>query len=83
MMSYVKVSPGGKNLIWCIVNLDPQQKQSGYVEIPKEALGLKGRWINLKVEELLTGETYHWFNDWNYVELRPEEYPMHVFKVGL
>ncbi|TAK48079.1 MAG: DUF3416 domain-containing protein [Saprospiraceae bacterium] len=81
IMSYVKTSPDGENLIWCIVNLDPQQKQSGYVEIPKEALGLKGKWINLKVEELLTGKTYHWFNDWNYVELRPNEYPLHVFKV--
>jgi len=81
IMSYVKASPDRKNLIWCIVNLDPQQKQSGYVEIPKEALGLKGRWLNLKVEDLLTGKTYHWFNDWNYVELRPNEYPLHVFKV--
>ncbi|MFQ5446493.1 MAG: maltotransferase domain-containing protein [Saprospiraceae bacterium] len=82
IISYIKVSPDGKNRIWCIVNLDPQHKQSGYVEIPKEALGLK-RWVNLKLEDLLTGETYHWFNDWNYVELRPQEYPLHLFKVEL
>lgn len=83
IISYIKVSPDGKNRIWCIVNLDPQHKQSGYVEIPKEALGLKSRWVNLKLEDLLTGETYHWFNDWNYVELRPQEYPLHLFKVEL
>ena len=83
LLSFVKTTPDKKNVIWCIINLNPSSNQSGYVEVPKEVLGLKGRWFNLEVTDLLTGETYHWFNDWNFVELSLDRYPMHVLKVKL
>ena len=81
IMSYVKVSADKQNIIWCIVNWDPLNTQSGYVEVPKELLGLSGR-VNLQVQDLLTNEVYHWFNDWNYVELNPHRYPAHIFRVN-
>lgn len=80
LMSYVKRSNDGANTIWCIANFDAQFTQSGYVEVPKKLLGIEGR-VNLKVTDLLTGETYYWFNDWNYVELNPSKQPMHVLLV--
>ncbi len=83
LLSYIKLTNDNRNLIWCVVNLDPVNKQSGYVEVPKELLEIKGRWLNLKVTELLTGEVYHWFNDWNYVELKPSLSPIHILKVEL
>jgi starch synthase (maltosyl-transferring) len=83
LMSFVKTSPDMKNIIWCIVNLDPLKKHSGYVEIPKDLLGLKGRWFNVEVVDLLTGESYHWFNDWNFVELSPDRFPIHVLSVKI
>lgn len=81
LISFIKTTHTGEQAIWCIINLDPHQKQSGYVEVPRKALGIKSRWINLQVTDLLTGEVYHWFNDWNYVELNPLKYPIHLFKV--
>jgi starch synthase (maltosyl-transferring) len=80
IMSYVKVSADQQNIIWCIVNWDPLHTQTGYVEVPKELLGLTGR-VNLQVQDLLTNEVYHWFNDWNYIELNPHRYPAHIFRV--
>ncbi|MEN0005656.1 MAG: maltotransferase domain-containing protein, partial [Bacteroidota bacterium] len=81
LMSYVKQSADGSNTIWCIVNFDPHHTQAGYVEVPKQLLGITGSNIHLKVTDLLTDETYHWFNDWNYVELNPNRYPGHIFLV--
>jgi hypothetical protein len=51
------------------------------VEIPRDLLGLRGKWFNLEVTDLLTNETYHWFNDWNFVELRTDKYPLHILKL--
>ena len=84
LMSYVKVNPDGSDAIWCIINWDTMHTQSGFVEVPKELLGItSGRRVNLKVEDMLTNEIYHWFNDWNYVELNPEKWPIHIFRVAL
>jgi starch synthase (maltosyl-transferring) len=81
LMSYVKQTEDGSDTIWCIVNFDTVNKQSGYVEVPRELLGIKGHNINIKVTDLLTGESYHWFNEWNYVELDPHRYPAHILLV--
>lgn len=83
LISFLKTTHTGQDAIWCIINLDPEKKQGGYVEVPRKALDLKSRWINLQVTELLTGEVYHWFNDWNYVELNPSKLPIHIFRVNL
>ncbi len=78
LMSFIKFNEDRSNIIWGIVNFDPRHTQTGFVEVPKTLLGIEGR-INLKVRDLLTEDSYHWFNDWNYVELNPNQYPMHIF----
>lgn len=80
LMSYVKLSDDGSNVIWCIANFDVNNTQAGWIEVPKQLLGIEGR-VNLKVTDLLSGETYYWFNDWNYVSLNPWKYPIHILKV--
>ena len=83
LMSYIKLTEDRSNIIWCVVNFDTAYSQAGYIEVPKELLGFEGRMVNLKVTDLLTGDTYHWFNEWNYVELNPGKWPIHIFKVEL
>lgn len=83
IISFVRATDDRKNIIWCIINLDPNLPHTGYVEVPKELLGLKGKWFNLQVRDLLTDEVYHWFNDWNFVELKPDKYPLHILKLEL
>lgn len=80
LMSYIKLTDDKQNVVWCIVNFDTEHKQSGYIEVPKQLLGIE-RNVNLKVTDLLSGEVYHWFNEWNYVELNPDLYPAHILLV--
>ncbi len=78
LMSYVKIS--GDNVIWCIVNLDNEREIWGGVEVPEELVGTAG-WGRLKMEDLLTGETYYWGQRWNSVGLNPYKSPIHIFRV--
>jgi starch synthase (maltosyl-transferring) len=80
LMSYIKLTPDKSNIIWSIVNFDTEHTQTGYVEVPKPLLGIEGN-VKLKVTDLLTGAIYHWFNEWNYVALDPEQYPAHILLV--
>lgn len=83
LMSYVKATEDLSNIIWCIASFDTAYPQAGFVEVPKQLLGIDGLMVNLKVTDLLTGDTYHWFNEWNYVELNPSKWPLHIFKVEI
>ena len=81
IMSYVKLTADKSNIIWCIVNFDVNNTQWAHVEVPKQILGIEN--VQLKVHDLMTNETYYWFNDWNYIELNPHKCPMHILKVEI
>lgn len=81
MMSYVKKEDDG-SVIWCIANLDASHSQSAFVEVPKALLGIEN-YVNLRLHDLLTDQYFEWRNDWNYVELNPSYYPMHILKVEI
>ena len=93
LLSYVKISEntvdagnpdaigkGSKNIIWCIANLDTEGTTTGWINAPKALFGITGS-MNLVVTDLLSGETYRWHDEWNYVELNPYKSPIHIFKV--
>ncbi len=82
LMSFLKISADGRNIIWCIVNFDPEHTQAGMIEVPKQLLGVKSG-QRLKLEELLLGETYFWSTESNYVELNPYRYPAHILRLSL
>ena len=82
LMSYIKLTEDKSNIIWCIVNFDTEYQQSGFVEVPKQLLGIE-RNVNIKVTDLMSGDVYHWFNEWNYVELNPNQNPAHILKVEI
>jgi starch synthase (maltosyl-transferring) len=68
------------NVILTIVNIDPANTQSGWVEVPLALLGLAPD-QPFQVEDLLTGNRYTWRGSWNYVELNPQVTPAHVFRI--
>ena len=82
LIAYLKATDDLKSIVLVIVNLDPNQKQTGYVQVPMGRLSL-GRMINLKLQDLITGDTYTWTQEWNYVELEPNKMPFHLFKVEI
>jgi len=80
LMSYIKLTDDFTNVIWCVASFDENNTQSGWVEVPRDVLHLTGP-FSLELTDLLTEKTYEWKNDWNFVQLNPDEYPMHIFQV--
>lgn len=78
LIAYVKATDDLANIILTVVNLDPDNKHSGYVQLPK-ALLKPGDKINVKLHDLVTDERYTWTQEWNYVELNPHKMPFHLF----
>ncbi|GAB3529691.1 alpha-1,4-glucan--maltose-1-phosphate maltosyltransferase [Pontibacter brevis] len=78
-LCYVKWSSDFSNKIVVVVNLDPYNTQSGWVQVPLAELKMNpGQYV---VHDLLTERKYTWKDEWNYVELRPREMPVHVFRI--
>jgi starch synthase (maltosyl-transferring) len=63
-----------------VVNVDPYHRQSGYVELDLDVLGLDPAEPFL-VSDLLAGGHFRWQGARNYVELDPHVTPAHVFAV--
>jgi starch synthase (maltosyl-transferring) len=77
LLAYAKTAPGG-DVVVTVVNLDPQWKQSGFVEVPTVDAG----GARYEVDDLISGEGFDWRSDqWNYVELDPAVTPAHVLHV--
>ena len=80
IIAYTKATDDLSNVILTVVNLDSYNTQSGWVELPLEALGIDpGQ--PYQVQDLLTGARYTWNGRWNYVELNPHAIPAHILQV--
>ena len=67
-------------MILVVVNLDPGKEQTAWLDLNMDALGLP-RQGSFVVEDLLSGASYTWKDQRNYVALRPSEMPAHVFRI--
>jgi starch synthase (maltosyl-transferring) len=63
-----------------VVNLDPHHTQSGFVNLPLDKLGIEED-RPYQANDLLTGAHYVWNGRRNYVELRPDALPGHIFQM--
>ena len=79
LLCYSKVA--GDDRVIVVVNLDPLNTQSGFVDLDPSALGLEPG-APFKVSDLLTGEHYAWHTGRNFVMLAPGRAPAHVLVVG-
>ena len=62
-----------------IISLDSQYTQSGMVQLPLQELGIRpGK--PLQIHDLITDNSYFWYQEWNYVEL-PPTLPFHIFQI--
>jgi starch synthase (maltosyl-transferring) len=82
LMAYVKATEDLRDAFLIVVNLDPHNRHSGFVQLPKERLKLKDH-VNVKLHDLITDEHYTWTQEWNYVELDPYKMPFHLFKLEI
>jgi len=76
------VAPGEPdNIILVAINLDPNNEQGGWIDLDLKSLGIAHD-ETFDVEDLLTGVHYKWHDRSNYVALRPDVQPAHVFRVA-
>lgn len=80
LLAFLKITDDLSDIVLVVVNLDPHQVQSGYVQIPVRKMKLEAG-INVKLHDLVTNDQYTWAQEWNYVMLDPYKMPFHLFSV--
>jgi starch synthase (maltosyl-transferring) len=80
ILFYSKMTAARDNIILVVVNLDPHRKQNSFVHVPVEQFGQMES-DEYRVQDLLSGATYTWRGQRNYVELDPLVQPAHIFLV--
>jgi starch synthase (maltosyl-transferring) len=82
LLAFLKATDDLSNVVLVVVNLDQYNRQSGYVQLPKERLKLESA-INIKLHDAIMDEHYTWTQEWNYVEIDPAKMPFHLFIVNV
>ena len=80
IIAYSKSNADESNQVLVVVNLDPHHKQSGFIDLPLDELGIDAR-QPYQAHDLLTDARYLWQGTHNYVELNPETVPAHIFVI--
>jgi starch synthase (maltosyl-transferring) len=78
ILCYSKSSGGNRILV--AINLDPTQEQAGWIDLDLKQLAIPHNEY-FEIEDLLTGIHYHWHDRSNYVALRPDVMPAHIFRL--
>ncbi|MBI4194303.1 MAG: alpha-1,4-glucan--maltose-1-phosphate maltosyltransferase [Betaproteobacteria bacterium] len=80
LICYAKMDETGDNAIVTVVNLDPRNPHSGWVDLDLALLGIDSH-LQYQMHDLLTGARYLWQGSRNFVMLDPARVPAHVFRV--
>jgi starch synthase (maltosyl-transferring) len=80
LLCYSKHNADGTNIILVVVNLDPQNAQSGFIEVPLDEWGLDSHTI-YQAHELLSDSRYDWQGARVFVTLSSAECPACVYRL--
>jgi len=80
LVAYLKQDVPTGNVVLTVVNLDPYNTQSGWIELDLAALGLSTGEA-FQVHDLLSDQRYTWRGPRNYLILDPYRLPAHVFRL--
>jgi starch synthase (maltosyl-transferring) len=80
IIAYSKSSEDGSNVVLVVVGLEPHYKQSGFITLPLQDLGIDPH-QPYQAHDLLTDARYLWHGTRNYVELNPRTVPAHIFVI--
>jgi starch synthase (maltosyl-transferring) len=80
LIAYSKVSEDRAEKILVIVNLDPVNRQMGWIEVVLKEFRLAAD-ESYELHDLLTDRKYAWQGSRNYVELNPAQMPGHIFRI--
>ncbi|MBI2219678.1 MAG: alpha-1,4-glucan--maltose-1-phosphate maltosyltransferase [Acidobacteria bacterium] len=80
LICYSKRSPDGGDALLIVANLDPHVMQHGWIRVPVAEFGLVPD-RGYEAHDLLSGETYYWHGEWDYVRLDPQLRPGHILRL--
>lgn len=80
MLAYAKALPEQGDVLVIVANLDPHNPQQGWLRLPLAEFGLAAE-RPFRMHDLLTGASYLWQGEHNYVRLDPHAEVAHVFAV--
>jgi starch synthase (maltosyl-transferring) len=80
VICYVKRDEASANTLIIVVNMDPHHTQGAHVQIPARLLGMQDTHA-YGITDLLSGDSYTWRGETNYVQLNPHDMPAHIFQV--
>ena len=80
LIAYVKHDVASRNIVLTIVNLDPYNTQSGWLDLDLTGFDIE-RDQRYQVHDLLSDQRYQWTGSRNYVSLDPYRLPAHVFRL--
>ena len=80
LIAYVKTSADGASVVLAVVNLDPHNVQSGWLELDADVLGVDAG-QSFQVHDLLSDQRFRWQGARQFVSLDPSRSPAHIFAV--
>jgi starch synthase (maltosyl-transferring) len=80
LLAFYKWNDDRTNQLLIIICLDQYYAQQGNVQLPLNDIGIH-QGHQFRVEDLVTGSSYNWSHEWNFVELHPT-LPFHIFKIN-
>lgn len=80
LLCYGKYSEDRAEIVICVVNLDTQWPQSGWIDLPLKTFDLSET-RPYQVHDLLSDVRYLWSGPRNFVKLDPSKAPAHIFRL--
>jgi starch synthase (maltosyl-transferring) len=80
LIAYVKSDAAADNIVLTVVNLDPYNTQSGWIDLDLNRLKIDAD-QPYQVHDLLSDQRYQWRGRHNYVLLDPQRMPAHLFRL--
>jgi starch synthase (maltosyl-transferring) len=80
VLVYSKRSLDPAHAILVVANMDPHHRQSSWVDLSLDVLGLNPG-ETFQLHDLLSGDRFLWHGPHNFVELDPSHSPAHIFRV--
>jgi starch synthase (maltosyl-transferring) len=79
VIAYYKFDDTKENETLMIASLDAYNTKQAWVKLPLKSLAINHDQA-ITVVDLITGNSYQWDKEWNFVELHPD-LPFHLFKI--
>jgi starch synthase (maltosyl-transferring) len=80
LLAYSKTNADGSQAVLVVVNLDPHNTQTGFIDVDLAAIGLHEE-HPFQVHDLLSGARYLWQGRRNYISLDPRQAAAHIFRI--